>query len=251
VAKIANNVGKAAVRGGMPPNAITAIPPGREAEFLAPLPCEELWGVGPRTATRLRELGMTTIGDIARWSTAELVSRFGKQGSDLSYHAKGIDQRPVEPHRESKSISQETTFTRDVRDGEQLRRILGEQAAAVSQELKRKGVTAATIKLKLRWSDFTTITRQSTLAQPTDDGAQIQMAAIRLFDQEWQGELVRLIGVGVSGFSNAARQLSLWDAPNEKEERLWQAIETLRKRFGDRSIQRGATMADIDASDEN
>jgi len=244
VAKIANNVGKAAARSGAPPNAITVVPPGREAEFLAPLPCEELWGVGPKTAIRLRELGMTTIGDIARWPEAELVSRFGKNGSDLSYHAKGLDHRPVEPHRESKSISQETTFTRDVRDDNQLRRVLGEQADGVSKELKRKRLTATTVKLKLRWSDFTTLTRQTTFDHPVDDGEQIRLAAIRLFNQEWQGQLVRLIGVGVSGLSNTARQLSLWDEPNEKEERLWQAIEKLRKRFGNQSIQRGTTLGD-------
>lgn len=244
VAKIANNVGKAAARSGAPPNAITVVPPGREAEFLAALPCEELWGVGPKTAIRLRELGMTTIGDIARWPAAELISRFGKNGSDLSYHAKGLDHRPVEPHRESKSISQETTFTHDVRDGDRLRRVLGEQADGVSKELKRKRLTATTVKLKLRWSDFTTLTRQTTFDHPVDDGEQIRLAAIRLFNQEWQGQLVRLIGVGVSGLSNTARQLSLWDEPNEKEERLWQAIEKLRKRFGNQSIQRGTTLGD-------
>ncbi|MEZ4735149.1 MAG: DNA polymerase IV [Caldilineaceae bacterium] len=240
VAKIANNVGKAAARSGAPPNAVTIVPPGHEAKFLAPLPCDELWGVGPKTAIRLRNLGMTTIGDIARWPEAELISRFGKHGSDLSYHAKGLDHRPVEPHRESKSISQETTFTRDVRDGDQLRRVLREQAEGVSKELKRKRLTAMTVKLKLRWSDFTTLTRQTTFDHPLDDGEQIHLAAIRLFDQEWQGQLVRLIGVGVSGLRNTARQLSLWEEPNEKEERLWQAIEMLRKRFGDQSIQRGA-----------
>jgi DNA polymerase-4 len=246
VAKIANNLGKAAVRSGSPPNAITVVPPGQEAAFLAPLPCEELWGVGPKTATRLRELGMATIGDIARWPETELASRFGKNGRDLSQHAKGIDHRPVEPHRDTKSISQETTFTRDVRDGDQLRRVLAEQAEGVSKELKRKRLTATTVKLKLRWSDFTTLTRQSSFPQPLDDGEQIRLAAIRLFDQEWQGQLVRLIGVGVTGLSNTARQLSLWDAPNEREERLWQTLEALRKRFGDGAISLGKALTDAD-----
>ena len=249
VAKIANTVGKAAARSGTPPNAITVVPPGQEATFLAPLPCEELWGVGPKTATRLHELGMATIGDIARWPEAELVGRFGKNGHDLSVHAKGIDQRPIETQRETKSISQETTFTRDVRDGEQLRRLLSEQAESVGQELTRKHLIAATVKLKLRWSDFTTLTRQCTLAQPTDDGAQLRLAALRLFDQAWQGQLVRLIGVGVSGLSEDARQLSLWDTPNEKEERLWQTIETLRKRFGDQAIRRGKARRDSDQTE--
>ncbi len=243
LAKTANSVGKAAVRGGSSPNAITVVPPGDEAAFLAPLPCEELWGVGPKTALRLQELGLATIGDIARWPEADLFNRFGKNGSDLARHARGIDPRPVETQRASKSISQEITFTRDVRDGDQLRHILREQAETLSKELKRKRLAATTTKLKLRWSDFTTLTRQITFDQPTDDADQIRAAATRLFEQVWHGQLVRLIGVGVSGLSNAARQLSLWDAPNEKEERLWQAVETLRKRFGDRAIQRGAPLA--------
>jgi DNA polymerase-4 len=175
-----------------------------------------------------------------------LASRFGKNGRDLSQHAKGIDHRPVEPHRDTKSISQETTFTRDVRDGDQLRRVLAEQAEGVSKELKRKRLTATTVKLKLRWSDFTTLTRQSSFPQPLDDGEQIRLAAIRLFDQEWQGQLVRLIGVGVTGLSNTARQLSLWDAPNEREERLWQTLEALRKRFGDGAISLGKALTDAD-----
>jgi DNA polymerase-4 len=102
------------------------------------------------------------------------------------------------------------------------------------------------VKLKLRWSDFTTLTRQSSFPQPLDDGEQIRLAAIRLFDQEWQGQLVRLIGVGVTGLSNTARQLSLWDAPNEREERLWQTLEALRKRFGDGAISLGKALTDAD-----
>ncbi len=245
VAKIANNVGKAAARHGGYPNAITVVPPGAEATFLAPLPCEELWGVGPKTAERLHSLGISTIGDLARWPEQELAARFGKHGHDLARHAKGIDLRAVETERTAKSISQETTFTRDVRDGEQLRTIIREQAASVAKELGRKRLTATTVKLKVRWSDFTTLTRQSTLAQPTAVAEQIGAAALRLLDQLWQGELVRLIGVGVSGLGNSARQLSLWEDPieqaaREKDERLHQALEALRQRFGAEAIQRGA-----------
>src|SRR5439155_17844702 len=99
VAKIANTVGKAAGKDGSknggPPNAITVAPAGKEAEFLAPLPCEELWGVGPKTAERLAALGLHTIGDLARWPAADLARRFGKNGHDLAQHARGIDLRPV------------------------------------------------------------------------------------------------------------------------------------------------------------
>ncbi len=244
VAKIANNVGKAAVRSGQSPNAITVVAAGEEALFLAPLPSDELWGVGPKTAERLRALGINTIGDIARWPEAELAARFGKHGRDLAYHAKGLDQRAVEPQRETKSISQETTFTRDVDDGEQLRQTLRAQAAAVADELRRKRLNATTVKLKLRWADFTTITRQTSFTQPTAEAGELESAALRLFGTLWHGELVRLIGVGVSGLTDAARQLTLWEQPNEKEERLWQTIKTLRQRFGADAVQRGPSSDD-------
>lgn len=245
VAKIANNVGKAAAKdSGHYPNAITVVPAGAEAAFLAPLPCEELWGVGPKTATALHALGIQTIGDLAAWPDAALTARFGKQGQDLARHAKGIDGRAVEPQRESKSISQETTFTRDERDEGKLRQTLQEQAEGVANELRRKRLTATTVKLKLRWSDFTTLTRQTTFAQPTDRAEEIALAAVRLFLNEWDGRLVRLIGVGVSGLGNSARQLSLWESPEEraareKSDRLHQTLQTLRQRFGDDAIHLG------------
>ena len=124
VAKIASDVGKAAARSGGPPNAIQVVPSGQEVEFLAPLPVMMLWGVGPKTATRLEELGIKTMGDLARWPEADLARRFGKVGHELSRHARGLDDRPIVTTREAKSISQETTFVRDIRDGVLLRRTL-------------------------------------------------------------------------------------------------------------------------------
>lgn len=246
VAKIANTVGKAAAKGGAPPNAITVAPAGQEAEFLAPLPCTELWGVGPKTAERLAALGLHTIGDLARWPEADLVRRFGKNGHDLAQHARGIDHRPVVMQRETKSISQETTFVRDVYDGGELRRTLQGQAEGVSRALKRKRLTGTTIKVKLRWADFTTVTRQTTLTQATDDAGQIFSAANQLFAKIWQGQPVRLLGVGVTGLGAELRQLNLWDKPNEKEEQLQKAIQALQARFGDKAIQRGDALANFD-----
>ena len=124
VAKIANNVGKAAAHGEGPPNAIRVVPPGEEAIFLAPLPCDALWGVGPKTAERLAALGMHTIGAIAAWPADDLARRFGKNGAELARHALGLDDRPIVTQHERKSASQETTFDRDVSDGDALRRTL-------------------------------------------------------------------------------------------------------------------------------
>jgi DNA polymerase-4 len=106
VAKIANDVGKAATRGSGPPNAITDAPPGQEAAFLAPLPVLTLWGVGPKTADRLSDIGVQTIGDLARLPEKELIGMFGKVGQELWLHANGIDDRPIITEHEIKSISQ-------------------------------------------------------------------------------------------------------------------------------------------------
>lgn len=243
VAKIANNVGKAAARGDAPPNALLVVPPGEEAAFLAPLPADALWGVGPKTAERLRALGIHTIGDIARWPERDLVRRFGKHGQELSRHARGLDERPVVTEHERKSISQETTFARDVIDAALLHQTLLAQTEDVAVDLRRRQLMATTVKLKIRWADFTTLTRQTTLAQPTDAAATIYAASCALLDRVWEGEAVRLIGVGVSGL-NEARQLSLWDAPDERSERLYTAVRDLRRRYGAGAIRRGSELVD-------
>jgi DNA polymerase-4 len=242
VAKIANNVGKASARGDGPPNAITVVPPGREAEFLAPLPAGELWGVGPKTADKLAGLGIRTIGDVAAWPAGDLAHRFGKNGEEMARHARGLDDRPVVTQRERKSVSQEITFTRDVGDGAALRRTLREQAFEVARILQRKELTGATVKLKLRRADFTTLTRQSTFDRPTDEGQQIFAAAVQLFDRVWDGQPVRLIGVGVGSLSSGLRQMSLWEQPDERRDRLDAALDELRARFGAGVVRRASEL---------
>ncbi|GIK37886.1 MAG: DNA polymerase IV [Chloroflexota bacterium] len=138
VAKIANDAGKSAARSGQPPNALQVVPPGQEAAFLAPLPVESLWGVGPKTAERLHGLGLRTIGDLARWPEADLVRRFGQPGHDLARHAKGLDERPVVTEHEAKSISQEITFVKDVTDDPILRETLRQQSEQVGYHLRAK-----------------------------------------------------------------------------------------------------------------
>ena len=222
------------------------VDPGHEAAFLDPLPCDALWGVGPKTAERLRELGMETVGDIVRWPEADLIRRFGKNGYDFARHARGLDDRPVITEHERKSVSQETTFERDVADGEALRRTLRQQSADVSRILKSKALSGATVKVKLRWPDFTTITRQVTLPAPTNEGPVIAAAALQLFDREWADRqdprAVRLIGVGVSGFRAGLGQRTLFDQPNEREERLDAAMQALRDRFGPQAIRRASDL---------
>lgn len=244
VAKIANNVGKASARGDSPPNAIMVVPPGQEAAFLAPLPTRELWGVGARTAERLAELGMHTIGDIAHHPVEDLIARFGKHGTDMARRARGIDDRPVTTERVRKSVSQERTFARDIHDRQQLEGVLRQLAHQVAGMLAARGLAGGTVKLKLRWPDFTTLTRQTSFEQPTADGDLIADAALRLFHGEWRpGKAVRLLGVGVAGLQSEARQLSLLDwqpAPpaSPRQQQLDATLKQLRARFGDDAVQR-------------
>jgi len=245
VAKIASDVGKAAARSGGPPNAIQVVPSGQEVEFLAPLPVMMLWGVGPKTATRLEELGIKTMGDLARWPEADLARRFGKVGHELSRHARGLDDRPIVTTREAKSISQETTFVRDVRDGVLLRRTLRSLADQVGRRLRQEGLSGTTVKLKIRWPDFTTPTRQTTLQQPTDQDDVIYTVALKLFEQIWKtSQPVRLIGVGVSGLGPRSRQLGLWETDAARAERLQAAVDKLRERFGEQAVKRASELED-------
>lgn len=240
VAKIATDVGKAAVRSGDYPNAVMIVPPGHEADFLAPLPARALWGVGPKTEQTLAGLGLRTIGDIALWPEQDLLKRFGKGGVELARHARGIDERAVSPWRETKSISAETTFSRDIADGAALRRTLREQSEEVGRRLREAALAGTTVKLKLRWPDFTTISRQVTLSQATDLDDEIGGAVERLFEAEWRpGRAVRLLGVGVSGLGPPARQLNLFDESTEKNRKLLETVDRLRDKYGHKVLKRG------------
>lgn len=250
VAKIATDVGKSLVRSGAMPRAICVVPPGDEAAFLAPLPASALWGVGPRTAEKLAELGIHTIGDLAAWPAADLARRFGQHGEDLARRARGSDERPIVTERVPKSISQETTFARDVQDRALLERTLRVQAAEIARKLRRDERVGTTVKLKIRWPDFTTPTRQLTLPQPTDDPEVIADAALRLLGQVWTGApAVRLIGVGVSGLGAPPRQLSLWDVPaaptpeeQARQQRVQTALAAIQARFGAGAVRRGSEL---------
>jgi DNA polymerase-4 len=240
VAKIATDVGKAANRRNQPPNAITVVPPGQEAAFLAPLAVQSLWGVGPKTAAHLAELGIGTIGDLASWDEADLVKTFGNSGSDLARRARGIDDSPIITEHEAKSISQEVTFSRDISDSEVLRHTLRELCETVGRRLRKAQLCGATVKIKLRWPDFTTLTRQVTLPQPTDQDDEIYSTALDLFEKNRPArQLVRLLGVGVSGITSPYHQLSLWDTGSEKGRRLQSALDELREKYGDDIVHHG------------
>jgi DNA polymerase-4 len=243
VAKIATDVGKASHRSNTPPNAITVIPPGGEEAFLAPLPTIALWGIGPKTAARLAELGIHTIGDIVRWPVEDLERRFGKLGAELTLRARGVDDSPIVTSHETKSVSQEITFAQDVHDAQSLKHTLQALASKVALRLRKEKLCGSTVKLKLRWADFSTITRQMTLAQPTNLDAEIYQAAQQLFDKAYTlGQPVRLLGVGVSNLQTPARQLSLWETTSTEQHRLQAAIDEVRERYGSTVIKRGSEL---------
>lgn len=247
VAKIATEVGKSlalrelkAQGEAKPPNALTVVPFGEEAAFLSPLPADMLWGVGPKTSARLTELGIYTIGDIAKWPENELIRMFGENGRDLAKHSRGIDDRPISTEHETKSISQEITFSKDVRDDQVLQKTLHTMSAEVAAQLRNNHLVGKTIKLKLRWPDFTTLTRQTTLNNPTDQESEIERTALELMQSVRKPyQAVRLIGVGVTGLGPPIRQLGLWDVDSEKERRLQDVVDELQEKYGKHVIKRG------------
>lgn len=245
VAKIANNIGKANARSGEPPNAMMIVPPGEEASFLAPLPVQELWGVGPKTAEALAKMGVHTIADLRTIPEKDLVRRFGKHGAELYERSRGIDTRPVETEHETKSISREITYDHDVTRSETLIRTLREMSDDVGRTLRKEQLKGHTVKIKLRWADFTTLTRQTKLPQPTDNNDVIFAAAQTLLEKNWPRQKpVRLLGVGVSGFENEVYQLGLWEQAPPVSDALQSALDQLHDRFGDDSVRRGSTLKD-------
>jgi DNA polymerase IV len=240
LAKTATDVGKGRHREATPPQSIEVVPPGQEAAYLAPLPARVLWGVGPKTAARLAELGVHTIGEIAGLPEAVLIRQFGQHGREMAQHARGIDDRPVATERSARSISQEITFDRDVSSEKVLHDTLRALSAEVAHTLRQKGLNAGVIRLKIRWPDFSLQTRQVSLRQPTDQDGVIYQSALELFSSIWaHGRPVRLLGVGTGRLAERAHQLSLWDTQDEKEHRLLQALDELRERFGKDAVQKG------------
>ncbi len=241
VAKIATNVGKAIHKGAGYPNAIMSIAVGKEAEFLAPLPSDALWGVGPKTAEKLAEIGIHTIGDIAKYPFKELVQRFGKTGRYLHFRSRGIDNSPVHTSRDTKSVSHEVTYSKDTDDEEKLRKTIHRHSQSISKRLKKIHLTGKTVKLKIRWPDFTTFTRQQSLIEASDDADIIEKSALSLFYKHWKaGKKVRLLGVGVSELGPPSQQLSLWEwdpKEHEKAQRLQAAMSDLEKRYGKKLIR--------------
>ena len=236
VAKVASDLSK--------PDGLVEVPTGKDDPFLAPLPIDKLPGIGKKTGLVLTGLGIRTIGALAALPSNALKSRFGLYGGVLHQWANGIDNREVEPPGAAKSISRETTFARDTRDHTFLRTTLRYLSERVAAELHESDKCARCITLKVRYADFTTITRRRTLRQSTGGDQVIYDTGVRLLDQTLlrERQLVRLVGIGISNLVESGRQLDMFDSSARKLEELDRAVDRIRKKYGFTAIQTGRTL---------
>lgn len=229
VAKVASELRK--------PDGLVVVEPGTEAAFLAPLPIERLWGVGAKTRAVLTEYGVRTIGDLAALPVDILLRRFGNSGSQLAARAVGIDPSPVGDGAATKSVSHEHTFDVDTADWEVIERTLLALSEGVAGRLRAGGVKAGTVAIRLRDSDFVTISRQRTLKEPTDMTDAIWRTAVSLVRPQVRGMRVRLLGVGASHLTDR-EQLALFGEEGGRRRRVVEASDAIRERFGARAITR-------------
>jgi len=235
VAKLASSRAK--------PDGLLVVPASATLEFLHPLPVSALWGVGGKTEESLVRLGLRTIGDVAEARVEMLRRALGDAGAarlhELSW---GRDPRAVSPGREEKSIGRETTFETDRTDPGQLHRVLLELSDAVGRRLRASGVSARTVSLKLRFADFTTITRSRTLADATDLGRRIYEEARALYDQaNSTARPVRLIGVRGEQLTGEVAGFGLWDDDEDWRE-AEQAVDAVAERFGAGTVRPAALL---------
>ena len=219
------------------PDALVVVPPGGEADFLAPLAIRRLWGVGPQAQAALAEYGVVTIGQLAATPPGTLHRRFGRFGDDLSARARGIDRGRVTVSHVPKSVGHEHTFDTDSADVARLEATLLELAESVGRRLRRHELAAGSVQLKLRYEGFETLTRQAPLPRQTREARVLYDAALALLRRTLvAGRGVRLIGLTAINLSDA-QQLTLFDAP-DRTDRLTKSIDAVRGRFGERAITR-------------
>jgi len=236
VAKVASEASK--------PDGLLEVPAGGESAFLAPLPANRLPGIGKKSEPVLKNLGISTIGQLATSPVEVLKSHFGTYGKLIHDHASGIDDRKVEPPAAAKSISRETTFSRDTRDTAMVQATLRYLSERVGSELRQEEKLARCITLKLRYADFTTTTRQQTLLQPNDADQAIFETGVKLLKNELLHgrQAVRLIGIGVSNLVKVGKQPDMLDTKGKRLEQLNTAIDRIRKKYGFTAIQTGRTL---------
>ena len=233
VAKIATDEAK--------PNGYLFVTPGKEKEFLAPLPVEKLGGVGKKSHQTLLVLGIYTIGDILKYDGVLLEKALGKWGTQLIRQANGLSDSVVSPHRESKSISAENTFEENTLDVDILLAQLVGQAERVAYELRQEKKYATCVAIKFRNANFETTTRQITIPATIAD-SDIIKAATDLFTKLYvPGTLVRLLGVRLAGLTDTGAQINLFDNKTEQHA-LYEAIDSVKNKFGKSVLRKARTI---------
>lgn len=232
VAKVASEYAK--------PEGITFVVPGQELEFLSPLPVEAMPGVGDVMKEELNSRGFYTIGQIANTPKSYFTLVFGKYGEVIHDHACGIGSTLFDLNYEQKSISRETTYHSDTTDLEFIEKTLLELVDDAANSLRNENYMTRTIGIKLRYSDFVTVTRSKTIREPTDNDKVIYAIAKELLHKAYTRRVaIRLIGVHLSGFVNAVEQENIFPSREEKERKILRTIDKLRLRFGEEIIRYG------------
>jgi DNA polymerase-4 len=237
LAKIASDIRK--------PDALVVVDSDKVQEFLDPLPVERLWGVGKQSSKVFQGLGISTIAQLRRCPIDVLKARFGSSGEHLWELAHGHDSRPVVPEREAKSISNETTFERDIADMDVLRAWLVDLVEQVGWRLRRRGLRGRTVQLKVRFADFSTITRSHSLSEPTNVTEELRQKADELLCGRLPpGHLpVRLLGVGVGSLDGSGQvQGSLFDAEERaRQSKVDEVSDRISEKFGTSALRRGSS----------
>jgi DNA polymerase-4 len=231
------------------PNGVLWVIPGREAAFLAPLDVRRIPGVGKVSERNLNSLGIRKVGDLARLDEAFLEQHFGKLGLALAGKAQGLDaggwfDTEIGAEEGPKSISHEHTFSEDTADLTQIEATLAKLSEMVGRRLREHGLQARTIQLKLRYADFSTITRAHSVARPTALDTELFEEIRALFHRNWKrGAKVRLLGVHASGWSEEQAQLDLLDDQrHERWQRALAAADHMRDRFGESAVSLAASL---------
>ena len=237
LAKIASDLKK--------PDGLVEVKPERIQEFLRDLPISKLWGVGKATEQILKELGIFRIGQLAVFPPEKIEKKLGKFGCELIDLARGKDDRMVISRSDPKSMSQEETFTPDLTDLPTMKKFLLEQSEQVGRQLRQEKMKGGTVHLKVRYPDFTQVTRSATLASPTDQGLHIYETAMGLLGKtEVAKRGARLLGVGVSNLRprHLSEQLSFFDSQKVRLERSTQAVDRIWDKYGFDAIKRASLL---------
>lgn len=229
------------------PGGFTVVPPEEVLAFLAPLPVERMWGTGAKTAERLKRIGVHTIGDLRKLPPNLLEERFGKYGRVLYRFARGEDGRPVEPHREPKSVGKEITFAEDVYDPEVLRQTLRRLTEKIGRTLRRDNIRCRAVTLKFRYPDRRLVTRTAALPEPTNLTGPIFETAEHLLHKHCRPP-VRLIGVTCGKLTRDETFTLFKDPKQVREEKITAVLDRLKDRYGEEAVQPAGLLRKPDRS---